>query len=54
MVVVATADVVVEQDWRLWSVRRGFVGAVLEDSGDRFVGTGIEQEGRGAGGVDPA
>lgn len=32
--------------------RRGFVGAVLEDGSDRFVGTGIEQKGTGAGGVD--
>ena len=34
------------------SGRRGFVGAVLEDGRDRFVGTGVEQERSGASGVD--
>ena len=32
--------------------RSGSVGAVLEDGGDRFVRTGVEQQGPGAGGVD--
>src|SRR3954468_3105058 len=32
--------------------RSGPVGAVLEDGGDRFVRTGVEQQGTGAGGVD--
>ncbi len=41
-----------EEDGRLLGGRSGSVGAVLEDGGDRFVGTGVEQKGTGAGGVD--
>jgi hypothetical protein len=42
----------VEENGRLLGGRSGSVGAVLEDGGERFVGTGVEQEGPGAGGVD--
>ena len=41
-----------EEDGHLLGGRRSFVSAVLEDGGDRFVGTGIEQKGTGAGGID--
>ena len=41
-----------EEDGRLLGGRSGSVSAVLEDRGDRFVRTGVEQEGPGASGVD--
>lgn len=37
---------------RLLGGRSGFVGGVLEDGGDRLVGTGVKQQRTGAGGVD--
>ena len=41
-----------EEDGRLLGGRSGSVGAVLENGGDRFVRTGIEQKGTGTGGID--
>src|SRR4029077_288109 len=52
VVVAAAADIGVEEDGHLLGRRGGFVGAVLEDGRDRFVGTGIEKEGTGAGGIN--
>jgi len=42
----------VEEDGRLLGGRSGSVSAVLEDGGDRFVRTGVEQQRPGASGID--
>jgi hypothetical protein len=42
----------VEEDGRLLGGRSGSVSAVLENGGDRFVRTGVEQEDPGASGID--
>ena len=49
VVVGATADVGVEEDRGFGSGVCGFIGAILEDGGDRLVGAGIEQQGTGTG-----
>ncbi len=41
-----------EEDGRLLGGRSGSVSAVLENGGDRFVRTSVEQEGPGASGID--